>query len=179
MDQPRNGPRAQSPKASLAVQSHRLQSALRTCGATTPYRDPNAVGCNASRAVRATTWMACAPAMTSPLWRWSRRDLEQRFRLHRGVEASGGIERLVPLDDLRQPGIGDGIAEALAGFAIAYDHDGKHSWGRLLRHDHQRSLTRTRVGRKHHPIGDAGTGCLLAGVIRHGEPARLRLDALL
>ncbi len=46
------------------------------------------------------------------LWRWSLSDLEQPFRLHCSIEAFGGIERLVPLDHLRQPGIGDAIFTA-------------------------------------------------------------------
>src|SRR6476659_3265029 len=41
------------------------------------------------------------------------------------------------------------------------------------------SVTRTRVGCQHHPIGDARTGRLLAGVVRHDKSARLRFDALL
>src|SRR5262245_31716987 len=40
-------------------------------------------------------------------------------------------------------------------------------------------LTRPRIGRQHHPIGDARTRCFLAGVVRHGKSARLCFEARL
>src|SRR5262249_48711260 len=52
MDRARNGRQAQSPRSKLAVRSNRPQSASRICATTTPWRDPNAAGSDASRAVR-------------------------------------------------------------------------------------------------------------------------------
>src|SRR5262245_33037431 len=69
-------------------------------------------------------WAAMRPGR---LWRSSRSDLEQAFRFHCSIGAFARIERLVPLDDLRQPTIGDGIAESLAGLSVANDGDGKDS----------------------------------------------------
>src|SRR5262249_38055953 len=111
------------------------------------------------------------------LWRRNRGDLEQPFRFHLSVEPPRRIIGLVPFQHLRQPRIGDGVAQTLAGFSIAHDDDGKQSSGRLLRRDDERSLTRAGVGRQHHAVGDAGTWRLLAGVIRHGKPAGVSLDA--